>query len=97
AATGVGSLSAAQAVTLTNSGGVPLKSIAISVIGAFQESDTCGGQLAGSSTCTISVAFAPTQTGNATGTLSIADASQTQTVALNGLGVAPPAFSVVPK
>ncbi len=42
-----GQLSAAETVTLTNSGGVPLTSISISTSAQFQESNTCGTQLAG--------------------------------------------------
>ncbi|MDR3724415.1 MAG: choice-of-anchor D domain-containing protein [Terracidiphilus sp.] len=95
-ATATGELSAAQTVTLTNSGGIPLKSIAISVSGQFQQSNTCGGQLAAQSSCTISVVFAPTQIANLTGAVTVSDASQTQTVALNGQGVAAPALGVSP-
>jgi len=95
-ATAVGAVSAVQTVTLANSGDLPLKSIAISISGAFQQSNTCAGQLAAQSSCTISVAFAPTSIANLTGLLTVADASQTQTVALSGQGVATPAFSVSP-
>lgn len=94
--TAVGTLSSAQTVTLTNSGGQLLKSIAITASGAFEESDTCGEQLTAGSSCTISVVFAPTTTGSQTGTLTVVDALQTQTVALSGTGVATPAFSVSP-
>jgi hypothetical protein len=99
-ATAVGTLSPAQTVTLTNSGGLPLQSIVITTgstpAGQFQESDTCGGQLPAQSTCTISVIFSPTQTGALTGTLTVTDAQRTQTLALSGPGVATPAFSVSP-
>ncbi len=95
-ATPDGQLSAAQAVTITNSGGVPLTSIAISASGEFQESSNCVTQLAAGAVCTISVQFAPTQVGALNGTLTIADALRTQTVAMSGTGLAPPAFSVNP-
>lgn len=95
-ATATGSESAAQTVTITNSGGVPLTGISVSVSGPFQTTSTCGTQLAAQSTCSVSVIFAPTQTGNITGTLSIADMLQTQTVALSGTAVAPPSFSLNP-
>jgi len=91
-----GQLSAAQNLTLTNSGGLPLTSIAISASAQFQVSSTCGTQLAGSAVCTISVIFAPSQVGAVIGTLTIADALRTQTVTLNGTGLLPPAFSVSP-
>ena len=92
----VGQLSPAQAVTLTNSGGVALSSIAITVAGPFQASSNCGTQLAAGSSCAISVVFAPTATGAATGSLTVADALRSQTVALSGTGLQPPAFSVSP-
>ena len=91
-----GQLSSAQSVTITNSGGLLLTSISISASAQFQESNACGTQLATGAVCTISVIFAPTQTGAVTGTLTIADALRTQTVALSGTGLAPPALSVNP-
>jgi hypothetical protein len=91
-----GQLSSAQSVTITNSGGLPLTSISISASAQFQESNTCGTQLAAGAVCTISAIFAPTQVGAVPGTLTIADALRTQTVSLSGTGLAPPALSVNP-
>jgi hypothetical protein len=91
-----GTTSAARTVTLTNSGGVPLTGIAVSAGSQFQTSSTCGTQLAAQSSCAISVVFAPTQVGKLTGTLSVADMLHTQSVALEGTAVAPPAFTVSP-
>ncbi len=95
-ATPIGQLSAALPVTITNSGGVPLTSISISVSGQFQQSNTCGTQLAAGAVCTINVIFAPVQADAVTGTLTIADALHTQPVALSGTGLAPPILSVNP-
>jgi len=93
-----GQLSSAQTVTFTNSGGLPLTSIAISASSQFQESNTCGTQLAAGAVCTISAIFAPTQTGAVTGALTIGDIlrSQPQTVSLSGTGLGAPALSVNP-
>jgi hypothetical protein len=96
ASTAVGALSSAQTVTLTNSGGELLTGIAVTASGPFQSSSTCGTQLTGPASCTISVVFAPGQQGSLTGTLSVADALRTQTVVLSGTGIAPPALSVSP-
>ncbi len=96
AATPEGQLSAAQSVTITNIGGMPLTTIGLSVSGQFQQSNNCGTQLAAGAVCTISVVFAPTQLGAISGTLTISDALRTQTVSLGGTGVAPPVFSVTP-
>jgi hypothetical protein len=94
----VGQLSSVQIVTLTNNGGVPLTFIAISVSGAYQQTNNCTVNLAANSSCAINVQFNPNATGTQTGTLSIADATraQPQTVALSGTGLAPPALGVSP-
>jgi hypothetical protein len=93
-----GQLSTAQTVTMTNSGSVPLTSIAISISGAFQQSNDCTANLAANSSCAISVQFDPTATGIQTGTLSIIDFTRTQaeTVSLSGTGLAPPALGASP-
>jgi hypothetical protein len=92
----VGQLSPAQTVPLTNIGDLPLTGIAIAVSGPFTESDTCGTQLAGGASCAIGVVYAPSQLGSQTGTLTVSDALRTQTVALSGAGVQPPAIAVSP-
>jgi hypothetical protein len=88
--------SAAQTITLTNSGGNPLTSIAFSVSGAFQQTNNCTTQLAAEASCTISVSYLPTAEGAQTGILSLADILKTQKVSLSGTGLLPPAFSVSP-
>ena len=92
----VGQLSAAQTVTLTNSGGALLSSIAISVSGPFQQTNACTANLAPDSSCGISVVYAPTQAGSQTGTLTVSDLLRTQTVALSGTGIAAAAIGVSP-
>ncbi len=95
-ATPLGQLSVAQTVTITNTGGLPLTSISVMASAQFQQSSTCGTQLSAGAVCTITVQFVPTQTGQATGTLTISDILRTQTVGLSGTGLAPPSFSVNP-
>ena len=95
-ATVIGQLSAAQTVTLANSGGVPLTSIAVTVSGAFQESNQCSANLPANSSCAISVVYAASQTGSQAGKLTVADALRTQTVALSGTGLQPPQLAVNP-
>ena len=94
--TASGQQSTAQNVTLTNNGDLPLTSIAITVGAGFQESSTCGTQLTGHASCVISVVFAPTVIGGISGNLSISDAIKTQTIALSGKGLQPPAIGVAP-
>jgi hypothetical protein len=92
----VGELSAAQTVTLTNSGGVPLTAIAVSVSGAFEETSSCGPSLAAQSSCAISVIYAPSLASSQTGTLTVSDVLRTQPVSLSGTGVSPPVLGVSP-
>jgi len=92
----VGQLSTAQTVSLTNGGDLPLTSIAVTTSGAFQQSNNCGTQLTGPANCSISVVFAPGQVGSQTGILTVSDLLRTQTVALTGIGLPPPAISVSP-
>lgn len=92
----IGQLSAPQTVTLTNSGGEPLTGIAATVSGPFQVSSNCGTQLAANASCAISVVYAPSTAGTQTGTLTVADALKTQTVALTGTGLLPPVIAMSP-
>ena len=98
AGTIVGVSSPSQPVTLTNRGGNPLTSIAISTSGPFQQSNNCTTQLIGPASCTIGVVFLPTAAGPATGQLIVSDILRAtpQTISLQGTGVNPPAFTVTP-
>ena len=92
-----GQISAAQTVQLTNSGDVALTSIAASISSGFSiVSNNCTTQLPAHSSCAIQVAFAPSQTGPQSGTLTVSDALRTQTVSLSGTALAPPVLTVSP-
>ena len=82
----INTTSAAQTVTLTNSGSAALSVTGISASGSFAETNTCGSSVAAGANCTISVTFTPTATGALSGTLSVVDSVGTQTVALSGTG-----------
>jgi Phosphoesterase family/Abnormal spindle-like microcephaly-assoc'd, ASPM-SPD-2-Hydin len=84
----VGSASAAQTVTLSNTGSVALTITSIAGSGDFAETNTCGSFLAAGGNCTISVTFTPTASGTRTGTLSITDnaSGSPQSVSLTGTG-----------
>jgi hypothetical protein len=105
--TEAGQLSAAQYVTLTNSGGVDLTSIGVSVSGAFvigaspQQTNVptpCTTTLTPGNSCSIGVQFAPAAAGAQTGALTVYDsaADSPKTVSLTGTGLQPPAFGVSP-
>jgi hypothetical protein len=87
-ATVIGQLSAAQTVSLTNSGGGNLTSISTTASGPFMVTNNCTTILAADSSCSISVVFQPTAVGTQTGTLTVSDILKTQTVALSGTGTA---------
>jgi len=86
----VGTSSATQAVTLTNTGGAVLTISSITTTGDFSESNDCGSQI-GPGSCHISLLFLPTALGNRTGVLSVVDSASgsPHTVNLNGTAVAP--------
>jgi hypothetical protein len=91
----VGTTSTAQTATLTNSGNAPLNISGISASGDFAQTNTCGTSLAMGSSCQISVTFSPSAAGNATGNITIAQSGGgPQTIALSGIGVAAPDFTV---
>lgn len=94
----IGTTSAAQQITLTNSGDVALTLITAAVsAGDFTATNSCGASLNPHSTCAISVAFVPTAIGTRTATLTISDQFRSQTVTLSGTGVAPPGVSLTPR
>ena len=85
-----GATTAAQQVTLKNTGTGPLNLSGISVTGDYAETNNCGVPAPISASCVIDVTFTPTATGDRTGQLTIADNSpgSPQTVSLDGTGVA---------
>lgn len=89
ATTNVGSSSASQTVTLSNSGNWAYTITASpSVTGPYSiTANTCSGSVAASSTCTVSVDYVPTASGTQTGTLSIPTSSGTMSVSLTGTGL----------
>jgi hypothetical protein len=81
--------SAAQTVTLTNSGNAVLNFTAVpSTSSGFGNTTTCGATLAISASCTVSVTFTPTAAGPVTGSLTLTDDANgsPQTVPLTGTG-----------
>jgi hypothetical protein len=62
----------------------------VGVTGPFSETNNCGTSLAAGGSCTVSVTFAPTAAGSASGTLSVNSSAPGSplTVALSGTGTA---------
>jgi hypothetical protein len=84
-----------QTLTLHNTGNATLTGITVAVTGPFARpatgGGTCGTTLNAATNCTISVVFAPTAPGTATGSVTITGnvAVSGSPVALSGTGVAP--------
>jgi hypothetical protein len=96
AAVVIGQSSAAQNVTLTNTGDQALELISAQTTGDFSAVNGCGASLAGHASCSIPVVFTPTKTGAEQGTLVVSDVLQQQTVVLSGTGLAPAGISAEP-
>ena len=101
--TKVGSTSAAQIVTIKNTGtgSVTLSSISLAGTdpGSFVKSaTTCGSSLAASASCTVSMEFKPQATGSLSASLSITDnaTGSPQKVSLSGIGAPASTLSVSP-
>ena len=97
----VGTTSAAQVVTLSNTGIGPLSISSIGIggmnPGSFAQANTCGNMLAVNGSCPISVTFKPGSTGSKSAVLQVHDAAGTQSASLSGTGTTsggvPPAFT----
>lgn len=89
----VGATSAAQTITVTNTGGAPLTVSAVTVGGTnaadFATTNGCTLAVAAGATCTIPVTVRPTASGARAGTVTITSNGGAATVALTATGVAP--------
>ena len=84
----VGTTSAPQTVTLTNTGTTELKIQSMRASAEFAMKSTCGQRVAPGAKCTISATFSPTKQGAQQGTISIIDnaSSKPQVIELLGTG-----------
>ncbi len=87
----IGGTSTPQAVILTNNQSQPLAIASITATGDFAQINTCGGSVAGFSSCSIAVTFTPKSSGYLTGTVTVVDdaTNSPQNVPLSGMGVSP--------
>ena len=86
--TPVGTGTAWETFTLSNSGSSSVSISNVAVSGPFVVSSNCGSSVAAKGSCPIYVYFAPTTSGPASGTLTVTDAASNspQTAALSGTG-----------
>ena len=89
----LGTTSAAQSVTVTNTGASALTISSVSVIGTnasdFAETDTCSSSIAVGASCTINVTFTPGASGTRSGGISLTDnaSNSPQVISVSGTGV----------
>src|SRR5262249_7414335 len=69
----VGTTSPAQTVTLTNTGPIALNISSITASGDFLQRNNCGSSLPARESCTIRVAFSPSDKGVRSGAVTITD------------------------
>jgi Cep192 domain 4/Bacterial Ig domain len=87
----IANTSAAQTLTLANSGTASVTGITVSVTAPFSRSGgTCGATLTAGNSCTITVVFSPTALGASTGTVTISSNVNVtgSPVNLSGTGIA---------
>jgi|HubBroStandDraft_6_1064221.scaffolds.fasta_scaffold00044_20 hypothetical protein len=87
----VGSTSAPQAITLTNTGNGQMTVTSVQVTGDFAQTNNCGTVAANNGTCTAQITFTPTATGSRTGIVTFTDSAPNspQTLSLSGVAGAP--------
>jgi hypothetical protein len=96
-----GTISAAQKVELSNTGGSPLTIQLISVlsvpVGLFSQTNNCGVSLAAGASCTFSVTFSPDSPHIDPGEIVVYDnaSGSQQSVNLSGTATAPPAAMTI--
>ncbi len=84
----VGTTSAPQSVTLTNTGKTALKISSMKASSQFGVTSSCGESVGPGANCTISVTFSPASQGAKSGTVTINDSasSKPQVIELSGTG-----------
>lgn len=92
----MGSTSAGQTCTVSNTGNATLTIASVTASGEFAQSNNCAGSVAAGSKCTVQVTFTPTATGTRSGAISIADnaTGSPHSVTLTGTGASATAGSV---
>lgn len=78
--------SAAQPVTVDNTGATAFNVSAVQVSGDYSQTNNCGTSIAAGSSCAIQVKFAPTAPGTRAGVLTLTSGGTNYTVNLTGTG-----------
>ncbi len=96
-AANVGAQTAAQTITIANTGGEAVTLTSETASGDFSiAGNTCGNSLGANTSCTVSIVFAPAAPGTLTGALTVEDSLGTQTAQLSGTGEAAATDTLAP-
>ncbi|HEY2645689.1 MAG TPA: choice-of-anchor D domain-containing protein, partial [Candidatus Acidoferrales bacterium] len=92
----VGTVGPVHSILLTNYQSVPLHISSITASAGYLQTNTCGATLGADSNCTISLTFAPQQTGPLDGSVTVVhDAPNSPSIAnLYGVGLVPASMNV---
>jgi hypothetical protein len=96
----IGTTSAAQTLTLSNTGTAALSISGIAVTGSnaadFNATNSCGTSVAVGASCTISVTFTPTSAGARSASVSVSDNApgSPHSAALSGTGITAPQIGI---
>jgi hypothetical protein len=84
----VGTVSSAQSVTLTNTGGAALSIAGITASGEASQTNDCGSGVAVNASCTLNVTFNPAAGGTRAAAIAVTDTAEgsPQTITLSGTG-----------
>lgn len=93
----IGTTSATQQVTVSNTGTASIALSSESVSGPFAlQANTCSSTLPLATGCTLAIVFQPTQAGPANGVLTVATDQGTETIGLEGIGESPATDTLLP-
>jgi hypothetical protein len=87
----VNTSSAAQNVTVSNSGSAAGAVSSVTASGDFSQTNTCGTSIPAGGSCTVSVTFRPTTSGSRTGTLTVSSNASNPTLSVALTGTSAPA------
>ncbi|MCU1308280.1 MAG: conserved repeat domain protein [Acidobacteriaceae bacterium] len=100
----IGTTSAPQSVTLTNTGSGPLQLTSISASDGFNVTNNCANPIAANASCSINITFSPSHSGAFSSSLTVvSNASSTDSVNLQGIPgssipfLNPTAFTFAPR
>ncbi|MEO6964600.1 MAG: choice-of-anchor D domain-containing protein [Acidobacteriaceae bacterium] len=89
--------SATQQVTVSNTGTTSIALTSEGVTGSFAiQNNTCSSTLPPNTGCTLAIVFQPTQTGSASGVLTVVTGQGTETIGLVGSGENPATDTLLP-